>query len=302
MTHAPLPLALAAPLLLVGSPVAAQSQQQPGAALMPIPAPPYADIADLVIASPAVVVATIRSADRIKAAEAPGLAAAAQRYYVTADVAALIRGTAAIPARVGWLVDVTPDQTGRYPRLKKERVIAFARPVAGRDDQLQLVTPASELVWTPALDDLTRRIVREAVAPDAPPAITGVNRAFHVPGTLPGEGQTQIFLDTAGERPATLTITRRPDQAPAWSVATSEVIAADAVPPARDTLLWYRLACALPAQMPAASLSGLEPGDAAQVQADYAVVLAGLGPCRRPGDAPAVARGGTPVSADGGPR
>lgn len=265
---------------LLATPACAQQPTPPATAAVAPAAPAYADVADLVVASPLVVDATIRSADRIKPAEATGLAPGVQRFYVTADVAALLRGPGAIPARVGWLVDVAPDAAGRLPRLKKQRVLAFARTVSGRDDQLQLVTLRAQRPWTPALDQLARRIVGEAVATDAPPAITGVGRAFHVAGTLPGEGETQIFLDTAGDRPATLTVTRRPDQAPRWSVATSEVIAADAVPPARDTLLWYRLACALPQQLPDASVAALEPADAAQVREDYTIVLRGLGSCR----------------------
>lgn len=293
---------LAASLLLAATAFstpayAQQPQPQPAPAATTTPSFQsslrYADIADLVVASPLVADATIRSADRIKPTEAPGLAPGAQRFYVTADIAALIRGASAIPARAGWLVDVLPDASGRYPKLKKLRVLVFARMVPGRDDQLQLITPAAQRAWNPALDDLTRRIVHEAVAPDAPPAITGVGRAFHVAGTLPGEGETQIFLDTAGSSPATLSIARRPDQAPTWSVATSEVIAAAATPPTRDTLLWYRLACALPSQLPDDSVATLEPEDAAQVRADYGVVLSGLGPCRRLGDAPFIA-GGAP--------
>src|SRR3546814_1145016 len=40
-----------------------------------------------------------------------------------------------------------------------------------------------------------------SVAADAPPVITGVGCAFHVPGSLPGEGETQIFLATADGSP-----------------------------------------------------------------------------------------------------
>ncbi|MGJ3629469.1 hypothetical protein AB5I41_26245 [Sphingomonas sp. MMS24-JH45] len=69
------------------------------------------------------------------------------RIYVEADVGALIAGTAAIPTRVGWLVDVPLDPRGRAPKLKKRRVLAFAVAVAdapadpagrpGRADRLE---------------------------------------------------------------------------------------------------------------------------------------------------------------------
>ncbi|KAK0340192.1 hypothetical protein LTR94_031535, partial [Friedmanniomyces endolithicus] len=56
-------------------------------------APVYEEVAGLVIDSPVIVDATIRSAARIKGAEAAGVAAGHTRFYVEADVAALIRGT-----------------------------------------------------------------------------------------------------------------------------------------------------------------------------------------------------------------
>ena len=262
------------------APLPASAQTPPPATAAATPAPDYAEVADLVLASPMIVDATIRSAARIKGAEAAGVAPGRTRFYVEADVGALVRGTGAIPPRVGWLVDVAPDWRGRVPNPKKQRVLAFARPVAGRADQIQLVTPEAQRSWTPALDSLARRIAREAGAPDAPPVITGVRNAFHVPGALPGEGETQIFLTTEGDRPAALSILRRPGEQPRWSVALSEIIDDSAAAPARDTLLWYRLACALPAALPERSTAALSPEDAEVARADYGIVVAALGPCR----------------------
>lgn len=259
-------------------------------------APPYAEVADLVVASPLVIDATIRSATRIKGAEAASAAPGRTRFYVEADVMTLVRGAEAIPARVGWVVDAAPDARGRPPRLKKQRVLAFARAVAGRPGQVQLVAEGGMRGWTPALDALARRIAAEASAPDAPPVITGVGSAFHVPGALPGEGETQIFLTTATGRPAALSVLRRPGEEPRWSVTTSEVIDERATAPARDTLLWYRVACALPAALPEASVAALAEADAAVAREDYGYVVAELGPCR-PGSGES--RIGTDVSETG---
>jgi hypothetical protein len=256
------------------------AQQAPAPAPAAAPAPAYASVADLVTASPLVIDATIRSESRIKGAEAAGVAAGQARFYVEADVAQLIRGTAAIPTRIGWLVDVPLDSRGRAPKLKKRRVLVFARPVSGQAGQVQLVTPGAQLDWSPATEALVRRIATEANAADAPPVVTGVRSAFHVPGSLPGEGETQIFLTTEGGRPAALSVLRRPGEQPRWSVALSEIIDDGATAPARDTLLWYRLACALPATLPEAATAAIEPADADQARADYAFVIAELGPCR----------------------
>jgi len=243
-------------------------------------APSYAELADLLLASPIVVDATISSTVRIKGAEAAAVPPGIVRFYVEADITALIRGPGAIPPRIGYVLDAPLDPGGRVPKYKKTRVLLFARPVPGSATQVQLTGPQAQRGWTPALDTLTRRVAKEVVAPDAPPVVTGIGNAFHVPGSLPGEGETQVFLTTRDNRPVSLTILRRPGEQPRWAVALSEIVDDSAGPPPRDTLLWYRLACALPRTLPQRSTQALEPADAAVAQEDYRFVLTQLGPCR----------------------
>ena len=279
------PALSAVPLLLTLLPAAAHAQAPAvnAVGVAPLAGLRYADVADLVVASPLILDATIRSAARIKGAEAAGVAPNAARFYVEGDVVTLVRGAGAIPARVGWLVDVPLDARGRAPSLKKQRVLAFARPVAGRADQVQLIAEDAQRAWSPALDALTRRIATEAARADAPPIVTGVKSAFFVPGSLPGEGETQIFLVTQTNRPAAISVLRRPGEQPRWSVALSEVIDENATAPARDTLLWYRLACALPAALPASATGALSDEEAGHARADYAFVMSQLGSCRGDG-------------------
>lgn len=267
------------------APIAAQQHEYLPVATAESPdqAPHYADFADLVLESPMLIDATIHSTDRITGPQAMNAAPGFARLYVEADVNALIRGSQGVPARIGYLVDVPTDARGRAPRLKKERVLLFARPVEGRPGQIQLVTKDAQRRWTPAAEALVRRIAQEAVAPNAPPVITGVGNAFHVAGSLPGEGETQIFLSTADGRPVSLDILRRPGEQPRWSVALSDVTDSAAAAPPRDTLLWYRLACALPPRLPDSSLASSDPDDAAKAREDYQFVLESLGSCdRRP--------------------
>jgi hypothetical protein len=244
-----------------------------------VAAPHYADLAPLVLSAPLILDATIRSTVTINGPEAAGVDPGFIRLYVQADVDALIRGSHGVPPRVGYLVDLPADSRGRAPKLKKVRVLLFARPVAGRPAQLQLVAKDAQRRWSPAAEDLTRRIAQETVQPNQPPEITGVGNAFHVPGSLPGEGETQIFLTTKDNRPVSLDILRRPGEQPRWSVALSDVTDAAAQAPQHDTLLWYRLACGLPAQLPESSVAGSAPSDAAIAREDYLFVLQSLGPC-----------------------
>ncbi|MEN2785637.1 hypothetical protein ACFOKI_11510 [Sphingomonas qilianensis] len=243
--------------------------------------PPYPLFVDLTLAAPVIVDATIRRTTRIKGGEAATVPAGFVRLYIEADVLALLRGPQALPGRIGYLLDVQPDSRGRLPQLKRLRVLLFARPVTGRADQIQLVRPDAQRPWSPAADDLTRRIATEVVSGTAPPEITGVGNAFHVAGSLPGEGETQIFLTTADGRPVSLGIARRPDQPPLWGVSLADVVDQRGAPPPRDTLLWYRLACALPATLPDSAVGETERPNADIAREDYRFVIESLGPCTR---------------------
>ena len=279
--------ALAA-LALVATPATARALQDgatPGFAAAQQTAPVggvgYADLTDLVLAAPIIADATVRSTSRIKGAEAADLAPGMARLYVTVDVTALVRGAQGLPPRIGYLLDLPLSAGGRVPNLKKARVLVLARPVPGALDQVQLVARDAQLPWTPETDSRIRGIAKDVLAADAPPTITGVGNAFHVPGALPGEGETQIFLTTADQRPVSLSVLRRPGEQPRWAVALSEIVDEAAVPPPRDTLLWYRLACALPATLPERSTAALEAADAQVAQEDYRFVIGELGECGR---------------------
>jgi hypothetical protein len=241
--------------------------------------PSYASTAKLVVAAPMIIDARIRSVVKIKGAEAAGLAAGYVRYYVEADVLALIRGAGTVAPRVGYVADVPLGARGREPKLRKQRVLLFARPVPGRTDQLHLTGLDGQQLYSAEYDALVRAIAKDAIAADAPPAITGVGNAFHVPGTLPGEGETQVFLQTAGGAPVSLQVLRRPGEQKRWSVSLGDIVDESAGPPARDTFLWYRLACGLPRDLPAASLEAADPGQATLAREDYAFVINALGPC-----------------------
>jgi len=255
--------------------------QTPRVASQAAPATPsYATMAGQVLGAPMVIDATIRSASRVKDAEAPGLTPGRARFYIEADVVGLIRGANAMPARISYLADVPLDSRGKVPKLKKLRVLLFARPIAGQPDQVQLAGADGQRGWTPALDAQVRGITREVLAQGAPPAVTGVGNAFHVPGSLPGEGETQIFLTTATNMPISLQVLRRPGEQPRWSVSMGDIVDEAAGAPPRDTLLWYRLACGLPADLPVESLSSENPANAVTAREDYALVRRAVGACR----------------------
>lgn len=273
------PLAAAALAVPLAAPSPAESQVP---AAVAGPQLTYADMADLALAAPVVGHVRVTRAVALRERDVTGVAPGHRRFFVEAELVSLIKGPAGFPAAVTYVVDLPNDSRGRPARVQRRtEYLLLAEPVAGRPGELRLIAPDAQLPFTPADADRFRAILREAARADAPPRITGIGRAFHVPGSLPGESETQIFLQTADSRPVSLTILRRPGELPRWAVALSEIVDDAAEPPARDTLLWYRLACTLPPSLPAPSLRDLSRQEAANIQADYRLVMDGLGPCRR---------------------
>ncbi|MBX3562843.1 MAG: hypothetical protein KF780_13645 [Sphingomonas sp.] len=241
----------------------------------------YADLADLALAAPIAAHVRVDRARALAARDAPNVPSGYRRFLIEGRVAALIRGPAELAQQVRFLADL-PDQNGRAARIRRNtEYLLLAAPVSGRPGELRLIAPDSLIAFDPAAAARLRAILRESLAPDAPPRITGIGRAFNVPGSLPGESETQIFLQTGDGRPISLSVLRRPGERPHWSVALSEIVDEAAAPPEPDTLLWYRLACTLPAQLPAQSLQEANDPERRAIGADYRLVKERLGPCVR---------------------
>jgi hypothetical protein len=238
----------------------------------------YADMADMALVAPFTIAATIDKATALKGDAAQGVPVGKIRFLIEAHADALIAGRAELPAVIRYLADL--PQAKKVPKLKGQQVLLLAA-MGSRPGEIRLIGPKAQIARTADDEARLRAILKAAIAPDAPPAVTGIGHAFHVAGSLPGEGETQIFLKTPDSRPISLSILRRPGEAPRWAVALSELTDASAEPPAPETLLWYRLACGLPRTLPGSATDGLQPADATIAAEDYQTVLKGLGPCRK---------------------
>jgi len=287
-----LPVALALSGISLASPgdgavpaAAAAPAAAPAATVSANPAgPTYADLADLADRAPSVVQVQIRKFVAVDPARAPGVRAGWVRMYVEARPLALLAGRPLPAESLRYLVDVPLDAKGKppkMPRLAKRGVIVFARTVADRPGELQLVAPDAQILWSEDVAARLKGVLGELLAPGAPGRITGVHEAIYVPGTLAGEGETQMFLDTADGEPASITVVHKPGRATRWSVSFSEVVDASGEPPARETLAWYRLACFLPTLLPRAAAVSQTDADRAQARMDYRMVRESLGDCPR---------------------
>lgn len=222
----------------------------------------------------------VRKAIKLAPERAPDLAPGLARLYVEAEILNLISGQGGIAETIRYLVDVPLMANGKPPKIKKQRFLIFAKRSAGSANDVQLIAPNAQLPWSVNRESQTRSIVRELLAADSPPAITGVREVFHVPGNLEGEGETQIFLNTATGQPISISIIRRPGLRPSWAISLSEIVDAAASRPARGTLLWYRLACGLPEMLPAQALYSNNSTSDQIAKEDYALVMRELGVCR----------------------
>jgi len=269
-----LTLLVASASALVAVPISAQEQ---GASALPT----YAEFVDLADNAELVVRAKIRRAIALEPERAPDVAPGFARLYVEAETMALLSGSAPLGESLRYLVDVPLDSRGKVPNLKKQEVLLFARSVPGRPSELQLSGDSAQQFYSPEFEARLRPVLTDLAAPDSPPVIVGVRDALSVPGNLTGESETQIFLETENGAPVSVTILRRPGRPPTWGVSWGEIIDQSARPPEPESLEWYRLACALPARLPAEANLSNDSAARTQAERDYQLMMGALGPCTR---------------------
>lgn len=244
----------------------------------------YVDLVTLAERSELVLRAQIRRQTTLAPERAPGLKPGFARLYIEADTLALIAGTTRVSESLVYLVDVPLTAKGKAPKLKKREMLLFAN-ASGRgpkgETQLQLTAPTAQLAYSPAFEARVRPVLTSLVETPQPPVISGIRDALAVPGTLVGESETQIFLETEDSSPVSVTVLRRPGQPPVWGVSWGEIIDSSARAPRPETLRWYRMACALPDSLPSAANLARDPGARRLAATDYGYVMTSLGPCTR---------------------
>ena len=256
-----------------------------GAIAQRTPPPPavaaatFADLAALTEQADVVALVEVRDQALVEPARAPGLAPGHARLYIEARTQALLAGRSALGESLAYLVDVPLDAKGKAPRLKKQRFIIYADPVPGRPGELRLV--GTQVPANVPTEELARTVIAAFAVPDAPPAVTGVRDVMSVPGNLVGESETQLFLNTAGGEPVSLTVIRRPGMEPTWGVSWSEIVDQSARPPVPETVEWYRLACFLPRELPGNAFLQADRASRTRAEADYRYILDQLGDCPR---------------------
>ena len=267
------------PICLILATFARAAAQAPAQAqaLSPLPSDRltgFADTAELALAAPVIVRASITRAKRIGSKSAPDVAAGRGRFLITAAVSNVLVAPGGVGGTLQWLWDAPLDSRGRPAQAKGLDVLAFLA-VPGSDGSTRLVSRRAQQPYDAALADAVRAVVADQRS-GAVPIVLGVSNGFRGDGTVRGESESQFFLATADGKPATLVVQNRPGETRRVLVARGDIIDESAERVRPGTLLWYRLACFLPERLPAAA-----GGNEAALAGDWRDALASLGPCGR---------------------
>jgi hypothetical protein len=240
-----------------------------------LPAPGFADLADLTTAAPLIATGTIARASRVNPKDSPGAPAGTARLLLDVAIESVLVAPGPVPPQLSWLWDAPLDAKGKPPKAKGMKIMAFlATPAAG--GQSRLIGRLAQQPWTAGLDASVRQLAT-AIRSGTVPIVTGVSNGFRATGNVQGESEAQFFLTTADARPITLIVQSRPGEARRVLVARGDIVDDSAAEPVKpETLLWYRLACTLPARLPATA-GGKDPA----LAADWRAAITSLGPCGR---------------------
>ncbi|HEX8579353.1 MAG TPA: hypothetical protein VF655_07135, partial [Allosphingosinicella sp.] len=150
----------------------------------------YADLADLGISAPIAAHVRVTGATALKPASVPDVRPGLARLLVQAQVVSLIRAPEGLASRISYVVDLPRDAKGKAPKLKKgTELLLLAAPVTGRSGEVRLTAPDAQIAYSAERAEVLRKIIRDSISREAPPRISGIGRAFHVPGAIPGESE-----------------------------------------------------------------------------------------------------------------
>lgn len=259
-----------------GNASAAQSAE-----LAPGAAPTYADLVTFARAAELVAIVTVDDQTAFPPERAPDVAPQRVRLYIESLTRNLLASSAGIGESLIFVTDVDREADGGAPDLEKRDYVIFADPVPARPGEVRLVSSRAMFPSGPAIEARLRNVLRQLAATDSVPIPVGVRDVISVPGNLAGESETQMFVQTQGGAPVSLTVVRRPGMPPQWGVSLGDIVDSSARPPERETLTWYALACFLPQELADGAFLQSDRESRARAREDYAIVLAQLGPCER---------------------
>ncbi|WP_340588114.1 hypothetical protein [Erythrobacter alti] len=251
------------------------------AELGPQEAPTYADLVTFSLNSDLVAIVTVDDQAVFPPERAPDVPANRVRLYLETLTQNLLASDAGVGESLIFVTDIAREADGDAPDLEERSYIIFAKQIAARPGEVQLISSRAMLPAGPIIEERVRRVLRQLAAAEPIPEVTGVRDVISVPGNLVGESETQMFIETRSGAPVSLSVVRRPGLPPHWGISLGEIVDSSARPPEPESLSWYGFACFLPDQLPDSAFLQSDRQSRERARADYAFVLSELGRCER---------------------
>ncbi len=243
--------------------------------------PTYADLVTYALEAELVATVQIDEAIAFSQERAPDVRPERVRLYIESLTQNLLTAPRGVGESLIFVTETDRDADGDAPDWDNRSFVIFADMSTTQPNAVQLISSRAMFPSGPVLQERVRRVLRQLAAADATPPITGVRDVISVPGNLAGESETQMFVETTTGAPVSLTVIRRPGQAPEWGVSLGEIVDVSARPPEPETLAWFRFACSLPESLSDDTFLQDDAESRRRAREDYAFVREQLGPCER---------------------
>jgi hypothetical protein len=249
------------------------------------PAPtPYPVAARLYLNSPVVARGLITSQSKLNKkgnASLPPLPTGQGRAMLEAELQTVLKAPDALPASLKFLWQGPLDAKGKLPTFKKQTLLLFLTPATANGVTGYGLTDINSVrPWLPTEDAQLRAIAAAAQDPaQRGLAIKGVRTTFV---TMPEDANStpyvHILFSTMNNAPLAAILEKQSGQ---WMLRTTLTdLDQDAVGIQRQSLLWYHMACGLPAEPPAAVAKQPTEAESALARDAWSGMLEQLGPCR----------------------
>jgi hypothetical protein len=245
---------------------------------------PYPVAARLYLSAPVVVRGLVKGQSKLAKkdnAGLPPLPADQGRAMLEMELQGALKAPDALPSTLKFLWQGPLDAKAKMPNFKKQILLAFLTSVtANGATGYGLIDVNSIKSWSQAEEAQLRAIASAAQDPaQRGLAIKAVRTAFV---TVPEDGNSEpyvhILFDTQNRAPLAAIMTK---QTTGWALRTTLTdLDQDAIAVQRQSLLWYHMACGLPASPPPAVANQASDAEKVLAVEAWSAMLEQLGPCR----------------------
>jgi hypothetical protein len=246
---------------------------------------PYPQAARLYLAAPVVAKGLVRGQSKLgkkEAASLPPLPMGQGRAFIEVELQGVLKAPTPLPARLKFLWQGPLDAKGKIPNFKKQTLLMFlSTATVNGVTGYGLTDVGSIKPWSVEEEAQLRAIASAAQDPaQRGLAIKGVRSTFVTQPETDSDPFVHILFSTQNGAPLAAILEKNRTNS-TWSLRTTLTdLDQDAMPVQNQSLLWYHMACGLPAAPPQIVEQQPTPGEVALARAAWNAMLELLGPCR----------------------